>query len=373
VLFRSDEVIQALAFSAPALCALACLIVMVFDAFYSGKSRQERQLRFYLSLTYLVAGLCWMGLVLDAVNHRAFVHYHTLFLFTLMMGQVLIYRFVHIITATEEGRPFSRLHFVVPFLLTVVALVSTFVVSFEERMAVIYHTGESAGNAWFSLLYSLTRIVFIVYNMLYPVLGLLRIRLYRLSIVDYSADTQRTSLGWLSVMFMLTLITIPVPLTGMLLGLDVFDNFWTSMQGVAPTFFIYPILCYNLLSDNYVIILPNDDVLPEKAANIDPKRFAKYLRDKKPYLNPKLKITDLCRELGTNRSYLSGFINEEYGMNFSRLINHYRLAELDQLRSSSPQKERSNIDLVLLAGFSSYQSYLRVKNEEYRESILKVF
>jgi AraC-like DNA-binding protein/uncharacterized membrane protein YidH (DUF202 family) len=272
----------------------------------------------------------------------------------------------------EQGKPFNRLHFAFPLFLTAVALTATFAVPFEQRMAVIYNTG-GAGNALFSVLYSLTGIVFIVYNILYPVLGLLRIRRYRRSIVDYSADTQRTSLGWLSVMLALTLLTIPVPLAGMLSGFDVFDNFWTSMQGVLPTFFIYPILCYNLLSDNYVIILPENEILPEKTARIDPKRFAKYLRDRKPYLNPKLKITGLCRELATNRSYLSAFINEEYGMNFSRLINHCRLAELEHLRSSLPNKESSNMDLVLMAGFSSYQSYLRVKNEEHKKSILKVF
>jgi AraC-like DNA-binding protein len=364
----NEEVIQSLAFSAPALCALACLAIMLLDSFLPNKSRQAQQLRLYLSLTCLVAALCWTGLVLQVIHHQAFVHYQTLFLFTLMMDQILIYRFVHFITATEQQKPFSRLHFVVPVVLTAISAICAITVPFEQRMAVIYNTKENAGHMGFAALYSLTGVVFIVYNTLYPVLGLLRIRRYRRNIVDFSADTQRISLRWLSVMLVLVLITIPVPLAGMLLRIDVFHNFWISVQGVLPTFFIYPILCYNLLSDNYVIMSsPYDEIRPGKEVLIGVKRFNKYINDKKPYLNPKLKIIDLCLALGTNRSYLSAFINREYGMNFCRLINSYRLAELAQLRSSPENKRCSNVELALKAGFSSYRSYLLfVENEEHQ-------
>ena len=365
------EVIQAIAFSAPALCALACLTIMLFDSFHPGKNRQEKQLRLYLSFTYLVTALGWTGLALLVINHRAFVHYQTIFLLTLMLDQIMIYRFVYTITVTEPHKRFSYLHFAFPLFLTAVSAVCAFTIPFEQRMAVIYNTGESTGYSLFALLYSLSSIVFIVYNTLYPALGLLRIRRYRRSIVDYSADTQRSSLDWLSVMLALILIAVPVPLAGMLLNISIFNNFWTSTQGVLPYIFIYSILCYNLLSDNYVIISPDDENLLSKDIHIDRKRFNKYMQDKKPYLNPKLKITDLCRELGANRSYLSAFINREYGMNFSRFINHYRLVELDRLSASG--KGNSNIELVLLAGFGSYRNYLVVKNEEHKESILKAF
>jgi hypothetical protein len=358
------EIIQALAFSVPALCALVCLTIMLTDAAHPKKNKPERQLRLYLSLTYLVAALCWTGLTLEITYPAAFVHYHTVFLFTLMMDQVLIFRFVHIITATEDHKPFSRWHFAFPLSLTATAAISAWVVPFEERMAVIYNTGGNAVNPWFDTLHSLTSIVFIVYNILYPVLGLLRIGRYRRSIVDYSADTQRSSLRWLSLMLALTLLTIPVPLAGVLLGIDVFNNFWTSMQGVPPTFLIYLILCYNLLADNFVIIPPDNEFQPEKNAIIDPKYFSKYINEKKPFLNPKLKITDLCRELGTNRSYLSTFINKEYGMNFSRFINHCRLQEFERLLRLFPEKKKNSADFVMMAGFGNYRNYKQVKGSE---------
>ncbi|MDR3093717.1 MAG: AraC family transcriptional regulator [Bacteroidales bacterium] len=368
----NKELIQALAFSAPLVCALVCMVMTLLDILYTEKNRQERKLRLFLSLTFSVAALCWMGLVLQVTNPKAFSRYSTVFLLTLMLDQILIYRFVHIITATTQNNRFSRLHFVLPVLLTAVSLVTDLIVPFEQQEVVIYG-GSSEDNCWFSTLYSLTRFVFVVYNSLYPVLGILRIRRYKRSIADYSADTQRTSLNWLAIMLALTLLTIPVPLAGLLLNIDVFSGFYSSMQGVLPTLFIYPILCYNLLSDNYVIIVPDDETPTGNATGIDPKRFARYLRDKKPYLNSQLRITDVAADLHTNRNYVSAFINREYGMNFSRCINRCRLKELDRLRLSSDYVESSNLELVLAAGFSSYRSYLRVKNEEDKAKVLKAF
>ena len=38
------------------------------------------------------------------------------------------------------------------------------------------------------------------------------------------------------------------------------------------------------------------------------------IRDsRKPYLNPEFKITDMARDLVSNRTYISAFINREYG------------------------------------------------------------
>ena len=363
----NEPIIQALAFSAPAVSALVCMVIMLLDASYSGKSRPERQLRLSLSLTCILSTLCWTGLVFQVTNNKVFVYYHTLFLFTLMAEHVLMYRFVHIITNTERYNRFSRLHYVLPVIMTAISLVCAVALPFEAQEAAIY-----GGNSGFTF-YTATGLVFIIYNTFYPTLALIRMRRYRRKIVDYSADKQRSSLDWLIVLQTLSLICIPVPLTGILLNINVFNNFWSSMQGVLPSFFICPIMCYNLLADNFVLIEHDDDFLSDKFVAIEPKRFVKYLRDKKPYLNPKLRITDVASELNTNRTYMSAFINREYGMNFSRFINRCRLDELDRLHQLPRAKSSTNMDLVLTAGFSSYRSYVRAKNEEDKKRMLKIF
>lgn len=160
------------------------------------------------------------------------------------------------------------------------------------------------------------------------------------------------------------LVCVPVPLAGLLLDMETFSSSYFVWLGVLPTFVFYMMLCYNMLDKNYLIVQPEalktEDMPPDLPA-LDRKRLERYLREKKPYLDPKLRITDLAAGLSTNRSYLSAFINKEYGMNFCRLINRCRLMALDRLRVSPANAGKTNMELVLMAGFSGYRNYLRVK------------
>ena len=133
-----------------------------------------------------------------------------------------------------------------------------------------------------------------------------------------------------------------------------------------------------MLDGNYLIIQPEpadgkEEDTTQKDSALDRKQFERYLCEKKPYINPRLRITDLAAGLNTNRNYLSAFINREYSMNFSRLINRCRLQELDRLRLAPRYSDKSNMELVLMAGFGNYRNYLRVKKEEDKRALLKVF
>ena len=86
--------IDAFAFSAPIICALTCMIMMLMDAVARRRNVQEKRLRLFLALTYLITSLGWLGMVFYSVSPRIFASYYTVFLFTLMLDQVMIYRFV---------------------------------------------------------------------------------------------------------------------------------------------------------------------------------------------------------------------------------------------------------------------------------------
>ncbi|WP_106831777.1 helix-turn-helix domain-containing protein [Parabacteroides pacaensis] len=247
-----------------------------------------------------------------------------------------------------------------------------------QQLAVIYGNGEgdTSLNKWFRIVYIGSGILFVVYNTLYPLLNLKQIHRYRQFIVNYSADIQRTSLNWLAIIQVLILVTVPGPLAGLLLGIPLIATSYSVLVGAVPYFINYLILCYNLLDNNYLIIQPE---VPAQGTEgqptvLDREHFERYLCEKKPYLNPKLRIIDLAAELNTNRSYISGFINREYNMNFCRLVNYYRLKELDRLRQLPANATKTNIDLVLMSGFSSYRSYrsyLKTKEEGDKITFLK--
>lgn len=368
--------VEAFAFSTPVLCAVGCMLMMLMDAHNCKRNRQEKRLRLYLAFIYFVTALGWLGMVLYVVSPDGYISYHTVFLLTLMLDQVMFYRLVAILTDTGGSRPFNRLHVMIPFVITAVSLGCDLLVPTEIQMNVVYGGEGATSDVWLGVVYASTSVVFIVYNTLYPLLSLRNIRRYRRFVVDYSSEAQRTSLDWLFSMQLFILVCVPVPFAGLLLGINTFASPWFVWLGALPYFVYYIILCYNMLDGNYLIIQTDaaaEEATQEKEATIDRKQFERYLRDKKPHLDPKLRITDLAVGLNTNRSYLSAFINREYGMNFSRLINRYRLAELDRLRLSPRYSTKSNMELVLMAGFGNYRNYLRVKKEEDRLALLKVF
>lgn len=372
----NTKLTEAFAFSAPIVAALVCMVMMLMNAYAHKQRVQEKKLCLFLALTYLVTSLGWLGMVFYSVSPRIFVYYDTVFLLTLMLDQVMIYRFVSIITGTGETRRFNFLHVILPFFFTVVSAIGSFSVSAEEQTNLIF-SGKSLGEAplLFRLTYVITPVIFVVYNTLYPLLNLRNIHRYRRFVVNFSSDTYRTSLGWLATIQVLILITVPLPFAGLLTGISAAFFGYFAGLGAIPYFVNYLILCYNLLNDNYLVVRPEDTGEDTSARNvaIDRKQFERYLRDRKPWLDPKLRITDLAMQLNTNRTYLSGFINKEYGMNFCRLINRYRLQELDHLYSLPSNAAKANITLVLAAGFTNYRSYLRAKTEEDRQAVLKVF
>lgn len=115
--------------------------------------------------------------------------------------------------------------------------------------------------------------------------------------------------------------------------------------------------------DGLFVFLNNPSVL-----KLNQYDFELFIKNKKPYLNPELKISDLAREFGTNRSYLSRYINMTYGINFTSYINNCRYEELHVLKKQPLYANVDEIELIYLVGFSSYSSYKKIKEKEILQS-----
>jgi len=79
------------------------------------------------------------------------------------------------------------------------------------------------------------------------------------------------------------------------------------------------------------------------------------------YKQSDLKLDDLARLAGTNRSYVSRAINQATGSNFNQFVNQYRILEAQQLL-----KDKSNFKLEAIAmeaGFGSISSFRRAFNK----------
>jgi AraC-like DNA-binding protein len=79
--------------------------------------------------------------------------------------------------------------------------------------------------------------------------------------------------------------------------------------------------------------------------------------DEKIYLNSQLNIMDLVQAVGTNRTYISSVINQQYKQNFCSFVNGYRVEELKN--KIIENRDYSNETLAECCGFGSVISLRR--------------
>lgn len=78
----------------------------------------------------------------------------------------------------------------------------------------------------------------------------------------------------------------------------------------------------------------------------------------KEYVGSQFTIDELATKLGTNKGYLSFFINERFGTNFSVWVSGLRINEAKQLMTANP--ERKMEDIAYTVGFSSPSYFSKV-------------
>jgi len=82
-------------------------------------------------------------------------------------------------------------------------------------------------------------------------------------------------------------------------------------------------------------------------------RLQRYIDDEKPYLTAGITLDDMCKGLGTNRSYLSQLINDHYDQNFNSFINELRIKEARRLLSNKNNDQLSIEAIGTMSGFSN--------------------
>lgn len=364
---------QLLSFSTPMFSALVCS-ALCFMYYKQTDDELQKKISRLLGTALVIASVCWLCAVLYISDYKLFIYFNTVFFLVLMFDQVLLYRFVFGITSAGNRRKFRKAHYAIPIIFCIIVGICTSTIPYKLRYELVMNRGFMIHDYPItSLLFSSFCVIFCIYNITYSILALRRANEYRREVINYSADTQKASVGWIYLFISLTLLCIPIPLATVFIHKKMVITSPLLIIGAILPLIRYVIICYNLLSGNYVIIESSGNDTEEQLAKesvISRQKFEKYIKDKKPYLDSKLKITDMCSALGTNRTYLSAFINREYGMNFSRYINRLRLKELDYMRINPTYAGLNAMELIQQAGFSSYRSYVRTKKMEDEASII---
>lgn len=98
---------------------------------------------------------------------------------------------------------------------------------------------------------------------------------------------------------------------------------------------------------------------PEEAKNLH-QQLLTLMATEKPYLEPKLSLSQLADSLGVLPNHLSQIINQYEGKNFYDFVNTYRVDEFIALAKKDTDKNFNLLGLAFEAGFNSKSSFNQV-------------
>jgi AraC-like DNA-binding protein len=355
---------------APAITSFAALLILTIDTMRGGCG--EWRLRSRVFLYFGSTLVSWVSLLFYFHLPEVFVHLNWFCYLAFMLIQVYFYGFIFKVTRTDAAERFSWWHYLLPLLISLGLLVLQLVTPEAEQLRVVVGHGEYGGAERLFYRYSNSKMmVRLAFTVVYTLLAFGRLARYR-RFAAAQPNGRPNLLRWVLGFLIFSVVLLVIPLLALIYSRSTVLN--TGLMGGHTLVLVlqYCYLCYYVLAGHYVTIVEDEPPLlgartsesdgasSLKKSLLSRERFEEYMQAERPHLNPNLKITDLVEGLGVNRTYISSFVNSEYGVNFSTYINQRRLHEYQQLLADPANEGRSKIELSEMAGFSSYRSFLRV-------------
>jgi AraC-like DNA-binding protein len=386
----------------PIITSAMAFLIILFDIVNGNSSNKRLKTSIALYLGCYV--ITMIGALVYFYAPMVFLYFNAVILLCFMLLPIFLYAFIFQITRTRPNERFSKWHFAIPILLASLQLVLTAIVPVEEQFLTITGNGAYRGGSKLFFYVSNNKMLYrLIFSLVYTALSFLRFPKYSRFIRDFASNESKSSLRWLKIYLVFIVLLIPIPLAGVFMARTNLFGSWLAWLHYLMLLVQHSYLAYHLVKQNYVVVFAdgesaydacddaetvgiqkervgagdenvegsfqiNDEQTGENLsaspkAVLVKEEFERFMHEEKPYLNPELKITDLVAELRVNRTYLSAFINAEYQVNFSCLINFYRIKAYDELRNDATKKHLTNQELIELVGFKSYRSFLRVRTQ----------
>ena len=87
------------------------------------------------------------------------------------------------------------------------------------------------------------------------------------------------------------------------------------------------------------------------------KKIVDIVIVKKKYRDSNFSSKDLAKLLQTNTRYLSAVVNSRFGMNYSCLLNEYRIKDALRMLGDKKNAEKNVEEISTMVGFANRQSF----------------
>ncbi len=288
------------------------------------------------------------------------------------------------ISELTEPKPLSRrplwlaLLLAIPLLAATVAAVLYGAMSAEETQDFLfgyfYHDGRQAASTPLlqaqDVWHLVCRLLFAVQVVMVLVLSLRKIKRYNRMVELYYADAEERKLHSLRWGLLLLVVMSLLSLLANSVGRHVFvDTLWLVLPSLGFSLMLLFIgytglqmrfSVYDMSESALVSTLSakghDEPMTASRYANLQ-ERFLTLMAEEKLYLQPDLRLDEVARRLGTNRTYLLAMLNEQLQMTFSEYVNRQRIAYAEQLMANNP--EMNKVEVSMQSGYGSPASFYR--------------
>lgn len=284
----------------------------------------------------------------------------------LFHGPLLFLYSLYALRSENKFRTFDFLHFVPG--ITAYLYMSRFFFFYSPEEKILVDKGEINDFTVFSYL---LLVLILISGMTYAILSYRLTVRYKKKIKDRFSYSEGISLRWLRycIVSIALIFLSAIVVFGLRDGLKVAFPF-------NPEYIFYIILIllifyigyFGIKHENIFISSPvvendkkatvekykNSGVKKEEAAEIY-TQLLHLMQKEKPYLQAKLSLSELAKNLDLSPNQLSQIINQQAGVNFYDFVNKYRIEEF--LHIAKKNKNFSLLAMALDAGFNSKSSF----------------
>lgn len=194
--------------------------------------------------------------------------------------------------------------------------------------------------------------------------GFIAVKRYNRRLLMTCSNTEHLDLRWLRFIFYLFVVIFVVWFSSTLLP--------SALSAICYNLLcaaIFLLLCFFVSrQENMTAVLEFSE--PTTAAEVETQekdyhfeeRFEQLFQAKEIYLNPDLTIVDLATALGTNRTYVSNYINQKLHTTYYQYVNSWRLRRAADLLTTTTL---SLDEIAQRSGFNSRSSFRRNFIQEY--------
>ncbi len=113
---------------------------------------------------------------------------------------------------------------------------------------------------------------------------------------------------------------------------------------------------YNL-REKKIKIAPYRELIRTELADELYDKIYELVVTQKRYKQPNFSASDLAKMLKTNTRYLSAVVNSKFKMNFSCLLNEYRIRDAKHMLANKKYAGKNIEEISAMSGFANRQSF----------------